>query len=223
MEPKEEEYEMKKVEERVKIVGSRIANLQRGLIAGKKVKPVGNRVRGNPPADARPLTAKYMKKYGRGVWADQVMAKTDELGKAGYKIGYYRDHHIIEALWCARGFVSIAARILDVSADALAARIQRSERLQKVRERIDESVLDMSEYMLTELILDKNLGAIKTALFAKGKKRGYALKSELDLRFPDEGQAVADPEEQKALKEIAAQIGQRRLALTRGKKEGVNE
>ena len=71
------------------------------------------------------------------------------------------------------GFVSRAAKSLNVTPQAIYLRMSRTLSIKKVFDEIQEKYLDLAESKLLGLINDGNLGAICFYLKCKGKKRGY--------------------------------------------------
>lgn len=68
--------------------------------------------------------------------------------------------------------------VVRISRQAIHKRILLSVELQKHKEDIDESVLDLAEKYLRDLMTGGNLGAICFFLKCKGKKRGYIERQE---------------------------------------------
>lgn len=83
-----------------------------------------------------------------------------------------------KAIIMARGRVSHAARLLDVSHSAVIKRIKNSEFLQMVKETAIEERLDNAEEALDSLVEKENLGAIQFLLSTLGKDRGYVRREE---------------------------------------------
>lgn len=83
------------------------------------------------------------------------------------------ESRIIEALEASGGFVSVAAKKLNCTVQAIYFRIRNSEKLRQVKEAIDESYLDLTESKLITLIKNENLGAICFFLKCKGRGRGW--------------------------------------------------
>ncbi len=80
---------------------------------------------------------------------------------------------IDEGIRSAGGYLTMTAKKLGVTYNAIYARIQKSSQLQRTLEEIQESYLDLSEYSLMKKIRDEDLGAICFHLKCKGKSRGY--------------------------------------------------
>jgi len=87
---------------------------------------------------------------------------------------------IEKSLKAKGGFVSQVAKDLGVTASNIYARIDRSERLKKVKKEIDESYLDLAESKLVKKLNNGDLGALCFYLKCKGKKRGYIEKQQLE-------------------------------------------
>jgi len=80
---------------------------------------------------------------------------------------------IEEALIKNGGFISRAAKKLNVTPQAIYKRVKNNKRLQEVKRNVEESNLDLAEDQLLKKIKDGNLGAICFYLKCKGKNRGY--------------------------------------------------
>ena len=78
------------------------------------------------------------------------------------------------------GYLTMTAKKLGVTYNAIYARVQRSPQLQRTLEEIQESYLDLSEYSLMKKIKDEDLGAICFHLKCKGRGRGYIEKQQLE-------------------------------------------
>jgi len=83
---------------------------------------------------------------------------------------------IEKALRQSGGFVSLAAKKLGVTHQAVSKRIKKNKKLQKVLEEIQESYLDLAEAELIKKIKSGDLGALCFYLKCKGKSRGYIEK-----------------------------------------------
>ena len=83
---------------------------------------------------------------------------------------------IDKALRATGGFTTYAAKKLNVTYQAIYARIQKSPQLQRTLLEIRESYLDLSEHKLIQKIRDEDLGAIIWYLKCQGKGRGYREK-----------------------------------------------
>ena len=88
------------------------------------------------------------------------------------------EEEMAKALLMAKGRVTHAARLLDVSHAAVIKRIKNSEFLQMIREMAIEERLDNAEEALDSLIEKENLGAIQFLLSTIGKDRGYVRREE---------------------------------------------
>lgn len=80
---------------------------------------------------------------------------------------------VAEALKIARGYVSVAARAIDVTPQAIYKRIKNDEKLQEVLREIDEERLDRAENELELAVEGKDAWAVKYTLDNKGRSRGY--------------------------------------------------
>ena len=87
---------------------------------------------------------------------------------------------IDNALRATGGFVTYAAKKLNVTYNAIYARIQKSPQLQKTVAEIKESYLDLTEHSLIKKIKDEDLGAICFYLKCQGKTRGYVEKQQIE-------------------------------------------
>ena len=72
--------------------------------------------------------------------------------------------------------MTYAAKKLNVTYNAIYARVQKSPQLQRTLAEVQESYLDMTEHALIKKIKDEDLGAICFFLKCKGRKRGYVEK-----------------------------------------------
>lgn len=84
-----------------------------------------------------------------------------------------------QALREAKGMVSIAARRLGVSHQAVTQRINRHPTLQQVRDEAREEMTDIAELRLYERIQFGDAWAICFYLKTQGKERGYVERTEL--------------------------------------------
>lgn len=80
---------------------------------------------------------------------------------------------IAEALEAAGGFVTQAARNLDVTPRAVFRRIAQSQELQDIKWDINERYLDLAESKHLEEVKKGNYDAVRFHLRCKGKNRGY--------------------------------------------------
>jgi hypothetical protein len=92
---------------------------------------------------------------------------------------------IADGLRATGGFISQAAKKLNVTQGAISKRIGQSVKLQKIRKEIDESYLDLTESKLIKKINSDNLGAICFYLKCKGKERGYIEQVDNNIKFGD--------------------------------------
>lgn len=75
--------------------------------------------------------------------------------------------------------VYVAARQLGCSPNTVKARLEKSERLRRVRDSEHELFLDTAELKLMQRVQEGDLGAIKYTLSTQGKERGYVERSEI--------------------------------------------
>ncbi len=94
----------------------------------------------------------------------------------------------IQALEVKLGFVTEAAKALNISYQALSKRIKKNKKLRDALDAINERKLDFSESKLQDLVKKNNLGAICFHLKCKGKHRGWVERTE--LTGPDGGDQV---------------------------------
>ncbi len=80
---------------------------------------------------------------------------------------------IERALRLNGGFISQAAKSLNVTYHAIYDRIQKCPKLRRSYEEIRESNLDLAESKLLDKVKKGDLGAICFFLKCQGKKRGY--------------------------------------------------
>jgi len=86
---------------------------------------------------------------------------------------------VAEALKNTGGFISQAARQLNISQSAVSQRIIKSRKLQQIKKEIEESYLDLAESKLITKIKNNENGAIFFYLKRKGKDRGYVEAKEV--------------------------------------------
>jgi hypothetical protein len=104
----------------------------------------------------------------------------------------FTNEQCIEALRKNAGFVSVAAKALGVTFQAVYKRISENEDIKEAYDEIKESHLDMAEYALISKIKDdRDLGSICFYLKTQGKKRGYSERQELTV-FDGEAQIDRD-------------------------------
>jgi hypothetical protein len=90
------------------------------------------------------------------------------------------EQQIREALEMSGGFLSEAAKMLNISSPGLSKRIKHNTSLQESRESIKERYLDLAESKLIGLVKDGNLGAICFYLKCQGRHRGWVEKQEIE-------------------------------------------
>jgi hypothetical protein len=90
------------------------------------------------------------------------------------------DEVFISTLIKTNGFISQAAKILNVSTQAVYKRIQENPHIKSVVIDIQEQSLDFVENQLFKKIKDGELSAIIFYLKCKGKKRGYTERTTLE-------------------------------------------
>lgn len=76
------------------------------------------------------------------------------------------------------GMVFVASEQLGCSYLTMRRRIEKSPRLQRVKEQAEGYLVDIGELKLKEAVLAGNLPAIKYLLSTKGKNRGYVERQE---------------------------------------------
>lgn len=95
-----------------------------------------------------------------------------------------------EALLKHHGNVSAASRALGYERTALSHRISHHKRLRDARETARETMVDMAESALWQLVRDKNLTAAIFALKCQGRDRGWIdtpREKEIDTETPQGG------------------------------------
>lgn len=93
----------------------------------------------------------------------------------------YREHSVEEvaaALEKSKGMVSVAARMLDVSQQAVRQRISRHPTLQQVVKDAREATTDVAELRLYERIQAGEAWAVCFYLKTQAKDRGYVERTE---------------------------------------------
>ena len=80
---------------------------------------------------------------------------------------------IAKALEANAGFISGAAKSLNVTYQAISQRIKTNKHLKQIQEAITESHLDLAESKLLTNIKDGNMTGICFFLKCRGKERGY--------------------------------------------------
>jgi Bacterial regulatory protein, Fis family len=83
----------------------------------------------------------------------------------------------VEALRDARGLISVAARRLGVTRQAVRQRIAKHPSLREVRDEAREAMTDIAESALYEQILRGEAWAVCFYLKTQGKDRGYVERS----------------------------------------------
>lgn len=78
----------------------------------------------------------------------------------------------------AKGIVSVAAKNLGITRNALDRRIQRNKTLQKIKRDARETIIDLAEAKLYKAINNEDFRAIKYTLSTLGKERGYVERVE---------------------------------------------
>lgn len=86
---------------------------------------------------------------------------------------------VADALRRSKGMVSIAARRLGISRQAIQQRIQKSTTLQQVRDDAREEMKDTAEMRLYDKIEDGEAWAICFYLKTQAKDRGYVERTEV--------------------------------------------
>lgn len=90
------------------------------------------------------------------------------------------------ALRKCNGIIAHAAKRLGVARQTLWDRVQASKHLQKVREQIDDEILDDVENLIVaDMKRKKNMVTARWFAERKGKKRGYATKIENESRLSE--------------------------------------
>lgn len=91
----------------------------------------------------------------------------------------FTDKQAIKALTDARGLVSVAAKRLDCSRQALYQRIKNNPRIAEAKDDAREMTGDLAEAKLIEAINDGQAWAIKYFLTCQMKHRGYVERTEV--------------------------------------------
>lgn len=97
------------------------------------------------------------------------------------KNGCLKDETIAEALRATGGFISQAAKKLNVSQPNISARVKKSEYLQQELEAIKSAYLDLAEHALITKLRSGDLGAICFYLKCQGKQRGYIERQDVNV------------------------------------------
>jgi predicted transcriptional regulator len=122
------------------------------------------------------------------------------MAKKKAKKGNLTIGQIERALIKSNGLVTKAAAILGVTHPAIVQRIKRSPKLQRARDKINETLLDAAENTVhTKFAAEKNLTAAIFFLKTKGKHRGYIEKQEIigdldcNIRIEKIERVIIDP------------------------------
>lgn len=91
---------------------------------------------------------------------------------------------IINALKQNGGFVTSAARALNVTPQAIYARMEKNQRIKEAHLAIKEQYLDLAESQLLQKVRSGDLGAICFYLKCQGKSRGYVERQQLEHTGP---------------------------------------
>lgn len=91
-----------------------------------------------------------------------------------------------EALEKNAGLVTLAAKALGISHQALSARIKRNPQLQGIRASVEVQMLDIAEGATYTLLQNKDPGTVRWYLEQKGRERGYVGKR-VEVSGPDGG------------------------------------
>jgi hypothetical protein len=86
---------------------------------------------------------------------------------------------VAEALRAAAGIYSGAAAILRCSPTTVRNYVERYRSLQRVKEEVEETTLDLAESKLVKALQDGNLTAVIFYLKCKGKARGFTERTEV--------------------------------------------
>lgn len=89
-----------------------------------------------------------------------------------------------KAITASGGFITVAAKSLGVTHQAVSLYIKSHPELQELIQSIEESYLDFAEGQLITLIKEKDRAAIFFYLKCKGKERGYIERAEWELKTP---------------------------------------
>lgn len=94
---------------------------------------------------------------------------------------------IARAIEASGGFLSYAAKALNVSPAAITHRVKKSKKLQDKLIEVKNGLLDFAEHALIKKIKHEDLGAICFYLKCQGKHRGYVEKQQLEHSGPEGG------------------------------------
>lgn len=97
--------------------------------------------------------------------------------------------NIIQALTEAKGIISVAARSLDCSRQAIYKRLNKDEDIKEAREQARNGMIDEAENALHSLITNPDhkdhYKAVRYYLSTQGKDRGYSERIENDVRVKE--------------------------------------
>jgi len=88
---------------------------------------------------------------------------------------------IIEALKKTGGNVTLSAKMLGIDGRSLRDRIEKSERLQQVRDYERNTLVDIAEGNVRRALLNGDIDSSWKMLRTLGKKRGYTEKEEVEV------------------------------------------
>ena len=117
----------------------------------------------------------------------------------------YTDEEVVRAIERAKGFLTIAAKKMGVTYQAIWNRMQRSEKIRDIVEQIRESHLDFSEIKLLKNITRGDPASIFFHLKCLGKKRGYVERQELAGVFGSPLVLIQEKELSEMTPELATQ------------------
>lgn len=100
--------------------------------------------------------------------------------KPGERV-HYTEKEIIRAIKKANGFLTLAAKSLNVTYKCVWERKNKSKKIQRVLDAIRQQRLDFAESKLIENVGDKKEQSIFYILNNLGGKRGYRQRSEIGL------------------------------------------
>lgn len=104
----------------------------------------------------------------------------------------YSDLKIAEALYLSGGFITDAAKRLQIAPTTISKRLKKSEFLRKVMEVIEDERLDTTEKSLFKLIEQLHYPAVSFYLTQKGARRGYYDRKIIDQNINVSGQVKID-------------------------------
>ncbi|OGW36957.1 MAG: hypothetical protein A2Y97_10150 [Nitrospirae bacterium RBG_13_39_12] len=149
----------------------------------------------------------------RGKQNPVTLLISSKVGKVVNKKGL-TEEQIIQALEAKAGFISEAAKALNVTYEAIRKRVAKNKRLQQAFDQIKERKLDFAESKLMKQIEEGNLGAICFFLKCQGKRRGWVERQEMsgpegrpiDLRFKKSPKDMTDDELESVVRSILEKI-----------------